>query len=309
MNIYETENKIIIENPENFDLSDIFDCGQCFRFNRIDKNRDHFEGVAFGKYLRVYQDKTENKIYFETSLEDFNNIWRNFFDIDRDYKYIFETLRQDEVLRKASDFCPGVRILKQDPFECLISFIFSQNNNIPRIKKIIERLCENFGDKIIYNDNPVGAGLAPAPAAPGISAQDKGNREGCPYTFAYAFPSAERIANLALEELDVLKSGFRAKYIHGAAKKIASGEIDLNAVYKMPFQEGSEYLQQITGVGKKIAACVLLFAYNKLDAFPIDVWIKRVLEKYYPEDFDYIKTFGEYAGIAQEYLYYYERKK
>ena len=280
MNIYETENKIIIENPENFDLSDIFDCGQCFRFNRIDKNRDHFEGVAFGKYLRVYQDKTENKIYFETSLEDFNNIWRNFFDIDRDYKYIFETLRQDEVLRKASDFCPGVRILKQDPFECLISFIFSQNNNIPRIKKIIERLCENFGDKII-----------------------------CGSKNYYAFPSAERIANLALEELDVLKSGFRAKYIHGAAKKIASGEIDLNAVYKMPFQEGSEYLQQITGVGKKIAACVLLFAYNKLDAFPIDVWIKRVLEKYYPEDFDYIKTFGEYAGIAQEYLYYYERKK
>ena len=279
MKIYESENKIVIENLENFNLSDIFDCGQCFRFNRTDKNdKSSFEGVAFGKYLRIYQNAEENKVYFETSPEDFNNIWRNFFDIDRDYKTIFETLRQDEILKKASDFCPGIRIIKQDPFECLISFIISANNNIPRIKKTIERLCENFGEKI-------------------------NNKY-------YAFPSVEKIAGLQLEDLEVLKSGFRAKYILGASKEVASGNIDLDYVYEMTIDQGSEYLQQIKGVGAKIAACVLLFAYNKLDAFPIDVWIKRVLEKYYPEPhFSPYEHFGEYAGIAQEYLYYYERKK
>ena len=279
MNIYESENKIIIENIDNFDLSDIFDCGQCFRFNRIKKDdKNNFEGVAFGKYLRAFQNKSENKIYFETTLEDFNNIWRNFFDIDRDYKKIFETLRKDETLKKASDFCPGVRIIKQEPFECLISFIISANNNIPRIKKTIERLCENFGHEIIYNGNKY-----------------------------YSFPSAEKIASLALEDLDVLKSGFRAKYILEAAKKIADGDINLDSVYKMTLDEGSEYLQTLKGVGNKISACVLLFAYNKLEAFPIDVWIKRVLEKYYTADFSPQEHFGEYAGIAQEYLYYYER--
>jgi len=286
MNIYELkqEDKIIIENLENFDLSDIFDCGQCFRFNRtdkIDKNDKNgggaYEGVAFGRYLRVSQNG--GKIYFGTTPEDFDNIWRVFFDIDRDYKKIFEALRRDETLKKASDFCPGVRILRQDPFECLISFIFSANNNIPRIKKIIERLCENFGEPVEYKDK-----------------------------INYSFPSAERIAGLELEDLDVLKSGFRAKYIHDAAKKIADGEINLDLVYNMTLNEGSEYLQKIRGVGAKIAACVLLFAYNKLEAFPIDVWIKKVLEKYYPADFSPREYFGGYAGVAQEYLYYYERK-
>jgi len=276
MNITEFENQIIIENLENFNLSDIFDCGQCFRFNKISENE--FEGVAFGKYLKVSQNN--NKIFFDTNIKDFENIWRDFFDIDRDYKKIFEELRRDETLKKASDFCPGVRILKQDPFECLISFIISQNNNIPRIKKIIERLCENFGDEINHNDKKY-----------------------------YAFPTAEKIAGLKLEDLDVLKSGFRAKYIFDAAKKVASGKINLESVYNMTLDEGAEYLQKIKGVGVKISACVLLFSYNKLESFPVDVWIKKVLEKYYPSDFSPRDYFGKYAGIAQEYLYYYERKQ
>ena len=277
MNIYESNNQIIIESLPHFDLSDTFECGQYLNFRKLGDN--DYETVAFGKYLRVYQIKTEitNKICFETSPEDFNNIWRGFFDIDRDYKKIFEVLRKDDVLKRASDFCPGIRILKQEPFECLISFIISQNNNIPRIKKIIGRLRENFGEAI------------------------QGGY--------HAFPSAEKIAGLALEDLDVLKSGFRAKYILEAAKRIANGEIDLGSIYNMTLSEGSEYLQKIKGVGVKIAACVLLFAYNKLDSFPIDVWIKKVLEKYYPADLSPLEYFGEYAGIAQEYLYYYERKQ
>ena len=280
MNIYKSENKIIIEhteNPGHFDLSETFECGQYLNFAKIGEN--DFETVAFGKYLRAYQK--DGKIYLETNPEDFENIWRKFFDLDRDYKKIFETLRRDEIIKKASDFCPGIRILRQDPFECLISFIISQNNNIPRIKKITARLCENFGDKIIYNKDKI----------------------------FYAFPRPDKLANLTLDDLDVIKSGFRAKYILDAVKKINSGEINLDLIYDLNTDDGAEYLKQIKGVGDKVAACVLLFAYNKLDAFPVDVWIKKVLAKYYPGDFDYKNTFGEYAGVANAYLFYYERER
>ena len=264
-----------ILNLENFNFSDIFGCGQCFRFNQIGEGE--FEGVAHGKYLAVSQ--SDNKIIFNTSSEDFDNIWRNFFDIDRDYKKIFTELRQDETLKLASDFCPGIRILKQEPFECLISFIISQNNNIPRIKKIIESLCENFGEKIDHNEK-----------------------------IYFTFPKAEKIANLSLKDLEPIRAGFRAKYILDAAKKVASGEIDLDSVYHMSAKEGETYLSQIKGVGAKVSSCVLLFSYNKLEAFPMDVWIKRVLAKYYG-DIDYMQLFGQYAGIANAYLFYYEREK
>jgi N-glycosylase/DNA lyase len=266
MNIFESGNKIVLENIENFDLTDIFECGQCFRFN---KSGESYEGVAYGKYLHAYQKN--DKIYLETSIEDFNNIWRRFFDLDRDYKHIFEQLRQDKTLRKASDFCPGLRILKQEPFECLISFIISQNNNIPRIKKIIERLCENFGEKITGD--------------------------------IYAFPTIERLAGLSLSDLEVIKSGFRAKYILDAAQKVNSGEINLDLIYDLNLEDSVQYLKNIKGVGDKVSACVALFAYNKLDAFPIDVWIKKIIGKYYPDGYN----FGEYAGIANAYLFYYER--
>jgi len=258
---------IIVKDIENFNLTHTFESGQCFNFNKLGDS--DFEVIAFGRYLRVRQ--RANQVYFEASPEDFNNIWRGFFDLDRDYKYILDKLRQDEILKKASDFCPGLRILKQEPFECLISFIISQNNNIPRIKKIVARLRENFGEKIA------------------------GGR--------YAFPSAEKLASLSLDDLAVIKSGFRAKYILDAAKKIYSGEINLDLIYNLNLEESAEYLKRIYGVGDKVSACVLLFAYNKLGAFPIDVWIKKILAKYYPNGYN----FGDYAGIANSYLFYYER--
>ena len=274
MDIYESDNKIIIENPVCFNLTETFECGQYLNYNKIGDG--DYETVAFGKYLRVYQ-KT-NKIYLETIREDFDGVWRGFFDLGRDYKKIYDALRKDEIIKKASDFCPGIRILRQDPFECLISFIISQNNNIPRIKKIIGRLCENFGAPASNNNN------------------------------FNSFPRPETLAGLDLENLDVLKSGFRAKYILDAVKKINSGEINLNLIYNMATDDGAAYLKQIKGVGDKVAACVLLFAYNKLDAFPVDVWIKKVLGKYYPPGFDHKKSFGEYAGLANAYLFYYERE-
>lgn len=269
MNILEYENKIVIEDLENFNLTDTFECGQCFRFNKINKAEVIYEGIAYGKYLRTHQEN--NRIYFETTPEDFNNTWRGFFDLDRDYKKIADTLCKDKTLKKASEFSSGIRILKQEPFECLISFIISQNNNIPRIKKIINRLCENFGEKIATNQ--------------------------------FIFPNAAKLAGLSLDDLKVINAGFRAKYILEAAQKIHSGEINLDLIHNLSLDEGAEYLKKLKGVGDKISACVLLFAYNKLDAFPIDVWIKKILEKYYADGYD----FGEYAGIANSYLFYYER--
>ena len=275
MNIFEFGNEIIIEDPDHFNLAETFECGQYLNFNKIGEN--DFETVAFKKYLRAYQK--ENRIYLQTSSVDFLNIWRKFFDLDRDYKKIYEKLRKDEIIKRASDFCPGIRILRQDPFECLISFIISQNNNIPRIKKITGALCENFGDKIICGDK-----------------------------IFYSFPNAGTLAGTGPNELSVIKAGFRSKYIIDAAKKVNSGEIDLGLVCGMDINEGAGYLKKINGVGDKVAACVLLFAYNRLEAFPVDIWIKRVIEKYYPAGFDYKKAFGEYAGVANAYLFYYERE-
>ena len=260
----------ILKNTENFNLTDIFECGQCFRFKKTENGG--YEGAAYGKYLRVYQEN--DKICFDTTAEDFDNVWYDYFDLGRDYKQIYNLLRRDEVLKKASDFCPGLRILKQEPFECLISYIISQNNNIPRIKKIIERLCGFFGEKI--NDE------------------------------IYAFPSAEKLAGLTVSDLGVIKSGFRAKYILDAAKKIHSGEIDLDLIYGLNTADGAAYLKKINGVGDKVSGCVMLFGYNKLDAFPVDVWIKKVLEKYYP-DYPANCDFGDYSGVANAYLFYYER--
>ena len=274
MDIYRYENKVIVENLENFDFADTFGCGQCFRFDRIGEGE--FEGVAYGKYLAVSQ--AGGKICFGASPGDFDGIWRDFFDLDRDYEKIFAALRRDETLKAALDFCSGIRILKQEPFECLISFIISQNNNIPRIKKIIESLCENFGEKIAHGQKAY-----------------------------FAFPGAERLAGLSVSDLGVIRSGFRARYILDAAKKVASGEIDLASVYRMGVGEGEKYLRRIVGVGAKVAACVLLFSYGKLDAFPVDVWIKKVLAKYYG-GVDYMQIFGDLAGIANAYLFYYERE-
>ena len=279
---YKSKMCIIVENIANFNLTDTLESGQYLNYKKLGDN--DFETVAFGKYLRVYEK--DSKIYFETTSEDFNNIWRDFFDLDRDYKHIFETLRtRDKILEQASDFCSGLRILKQDPFECLISFIISQNNNIPRIMKITNSLCENFGNKINIIDNKENVGMT-ALGHPNVNVR-------------YTFPRAETIAALSLEELSVIRSGFRAKYILDAATKIASGEINLDLIYSMSLDEGAEYLKQINGVGDKVAACVLLFAYNKLDAFPIDVRIKKILAEYYPNGYD----FGEYAGVANSYLF------
>ncbi len=270
MQIFENNGNIELHGAQNFVLSETLDCGQAFRWQEIEQGL--WQGVAFGKYLKL-SAKNDVITFYDTTLEDFNNIWHSYFDLDRNYGEIIASLSGDEVLKTASSFAGGIRILRQEPWEALCSFIISQNNNIPRIKGIVERLCDNFGERI--------------------------NENFC------TFPTAERIAALSLEDLAVLRSGFRAKYILDAAKKVSSGEIDLETLKTASLDEARAELMKIYGVGAKVADCTLLFGLSHIDAFPKDVWIKKAMEKLFggilPE------CASPYAGIAQQYIFHYAR--
>lgn len=275
MLIVERGGFVEIENADFFDIFQTFDCGQTFRFEKV--GDDCVEGVAHGKLLRLTQ--ANSKITANCTLEEFDSVWKRYLALDREYGKIngYFTSGSDEVLKAAAIYGQGIRILRQDPWEALCSFIISQNNNIPRIKKIINALSEKFGESFETDGK----------------------------TF-YAFPSAKTLADAGVDEIFALKTGFRAKYIADAAEKVVSGEIDLKKIESLATDEAMRELLKIKGVGPKVASCALLFGFDKTDAFPIDVWVKKVFSKYYPNGFD-VASFGDNAGIAQQYLFYYER--
>lgn len=268
MDIIQENNNIIIENICNFSLDQTLECGQCFRWENIENK---YYGIVKNKKICVYEHN--NKLIFEdTSLEDFNNLWRNYFDLDRDYSEIVEDLsRNNTIIKNILKEYYGIRILNQDPWETLCSFIISQNNNIPRIKKIVSSLCENFGEKI-----------------------DEDN---------YSFPSPEIICKLTERDLDIIKAGFRNKYILSAAECVVNKTVDFDEIRRLKILKAEEILTKIKGVGPKISQCVLLYAFHRLNAFPIDVWINKIMHKYFRGETR--KSFGKYAGVAQQYLYYY----
>ncbi len=263
-------NNVELVGINDLSLADTLDCGQAFRWSECEDGS--WQGVAFGRYLKI---SAENKklILHDTDFEEFEAVWRNYFDLDRDYNYIKNILSADKTLKKAAEFASGIRVLRQDAWECLCSFIISQNNNIPRIKGIINRLCQVFGE-------PLENGF-------------------------YTFPSADRIASLTVEELAPLRSGFRAKYIIDAAKRVASGETDLKRISEMKSDVARGELTKIYGVGEKVADCVLLFGMGHINVLPKDVWIKRVLSELY--DGELPDFAAPYAGIAQQYLFHYAR--
>lgn len=263
----------LIDTKDDFDLEKIFECGQCFRWNM---NEDgSYTGVAMGKAARIYKD--DSGIYISGEADDVANIWHDYFDLSLDYRSVRNGLCIDEYMKKASDFGAGIRILRQDKWEALCSFIISQCNNIPRIKKIVETLCACFGDEIEF--------------------------EGKTY---YSFPSAEKIAALEPEDLAPLRCGYRAPYIIDAAIAVSSGKLDLDKLSEASLDEAVKALRSINGVGVKVANCAILFSLHKLDAFPIDVWMKKAIEQHYGKGFD-PAVFGEYAGIGQQYMFYYQR--
>ena len=249
---------------ENFDLAQTLDCGQCFRWER--QKDGSYTGVAFGRVLNISE---ENRAQV---LED--ELWRNYFDVQLNYSRIRTDLSEgDTVLAEAAKFAPGMRILNQEPWEALCSFIISQNNNIPRIKGIVARLCTQFGEEI-------GGGY-------------------------FSFPTPEKLAELKVDDLAEIRSGFRAKYILSAAQKVANGEVDLAALKTAPLPEARACLMTITGVGPKVADCTLLYGLHRLEAFPMDVWMKRAMQTLFPGKEP--ESFGQYAGIAQQYIFHYSR--
>ena len=273
MQSFDRGGEVEVTGVSDFDLVKIFECGQCFRWN-ADEN-GVYTGVAFGRAARLRREGSS--VFISCSPEDFEAIWREYFDLDRDYEEIRRRLRIDDFMSDAVEFGAGIRMLRQDKWEALCSFITSQCNNIPRIKKIIASLCSEFGNKLEF--------------------------EGETH---YTFPSAERIAALNAEHLAPLRCGYRAEYIISAAKAVAHGALDLEALSHSAPDAARCELKKLRGVGGKVADCALLFGLHMLDAFPLDVWMKRAVAEHYGADFD-PTIFSPYAGIAQQYIFYYMR--
>jgi N-glycosylase/DNA lyase len=261
------------------DLDKTLFCGQAFRWQKDERsgNSKVYSCISGDKYIRVRQE--DDGITFLNVAEDDLPYWRRYFSLDEDYPAILKALSRDETLAAAVNFAYGIRLLRQEPFETLISFIISQNNNIPRITGIISRLCEHFGEPINTED--------------GIK---------------FAFPTAAVLDNLGEDDLAVIRAGFRARYIKDAARKCLSGVIDLQSLFDLSFEDAKAELMSIVGVGDKVADCVLLFAFGKGEAVPKDVWIKRALSRYYPANHGSLPACAAgYEGIAQQYLFHYIR--
>lgn len=263
-------NIFVFENVNCFDLDQTLHCGQCFRWYQNDDSTH--TGVVRDSVATVGYKDGVLTIKSIGSMD--RSDWQKYFDLDLDYESIKCSLsKMHPVLNDASQYAGGIRILCQDSFEALISFIISQNNNIQRIKGIVDRLCESFGEKLC---------------------------EGY-----YAFPTCEVLAQLSADDLSPIRAGFRNRYIISAAQLVKSGDIDLEKIRTMKYDDARKELTKITGVGIKVADCALLYGMHRLDAFPIDVWMKRALEVL----FGGMKgdEFGEYGGIAQQYIFHYSK--
>lgn len=264
-----------VKIPLMFDLAETLDCGQCFRWEELESTDEYkvWHGAALDKYLKILQD--DESMTFYCSQEDYNSFWKNYFDLDEDYDKKREELSTfSPALKEATEFAPGIRILRQDSWEAICSFIISQNNHIPRIKGIISRLCELLGEKIDSSD-------------------------------FYSFPSAEKIAALTAEDLAPLRAGFRAKYIISAANEISSKKVDIEKIAQSPIDFGRTELQKIHGVGPKVAECALLYGFHKTEGFPMDTWMKKAMAVLFPDKSP--ADFGEDAGLAQQYIFHYSR--
>ncbi len=274
-------NKAIVTGVREFDPKDIFDNGQAFRFTQAGDGA--WAGVACGRLLRVRQEG-DAVVLFPVTEKEFHEIWKGYFDLDRDYGALFNGC-EDEALREGRRFAPGLRVLNQEPFEALVSTIISANNNIGRIRGIVQKICEACGEPFEF--------------------------EGKTY---YAFPTPARLASMTEQQLKNCGCGYRAPYIRDAARMVAEG-YDLGGVAKLPYAEAKKKLTELPGVGPKVADCVLLFGMGKTDAFPADVWINRVMKELYgftgshAQIYDYaVQKFGMCAGIAQQYLFYYAKE-
>ena len=254
----------------DFNLPQTLDCGQAFRWRPLPDGS--WQGVACGQLLRLAAQGPDIILY-NTTPAQLDTVWRRYFDLERDYAAQKTAFAADPVLREAMGYAPGIRVLRQPAWETLVTFIISANNNIPRIKGIVERLCALLGDE-----------LAP----------------GC-----YSFPTPARLACQTPESLAPLRCGYRADYLLDAAARVADGRLDLEAVAGLDTPAARQALQTVKGVGPKVADCVLLFGFGRVECFPLDTWMKKVTATLYPQGLpDWLLP---QAGLAQQYLFHYAR--
>lgn len=275
---------VMIDGIRDFNPIHTFECGQCFRWHR----------ETDGSYTGVVRSRVANVVYMPGKLvlnnvspEDFKQVWFDYFDLGRDYAVVKRAVAIDDVMREAVEFGGGIRLLRQEPWETLISFILSSNNRIPRIIKIIEDISRLNGSELKYR--------------------------GRKY---YAFPDVQSLAACSLEQIEACRAGYRCGYIQRTAADVAAGVFELPKLAGLDTADARNYLLQLHGVGCKVADCMLLYSGTKQDVFPTDVWVKRVMEELYfkrEASFKEVQQFaaehfGEYAGIAQQYLFYYARE-
>ena len=268
---------------ENFSLKQICESGQCFRLKLLEETEDtdgkihrRYGLPAFERYLEIRQCGC--RIDFSCSKEEFDDIWKDYFDLEEDYGRLIASIDpEDHYLLKAASFGSGIRILKQDLWEMIISFIISQQNNIKRIRKCIELLCYKYGVQYQTESGEI----------------------------YYSFPAPEALANAQIEELYACNLGYRSRYIKETASAVCKGEVELAKLFTMDYQEAAKELCRLCGVGTKVANCICLFALHKTDAFPVDTHINKVLQRYYPDGFPFEKYPG-YAGSLQQYIFYYD---
>lgn len=260
---------LLKDAAKTFRLPATLNCGQAFRWR--EKTDGRWEGVAGGRYLQL-EEKGEDVLLFCRSA-DFP-FWREYLDLDRDYEKLWERFRRNPTLKKALECCPGVRVLRQQPWEALCTFILSANNNIPRIRGIVERLCDSWGEAV-------------------------------PGTGLRSFPSPRSLAGLTEKDLAPLRAGWRTEYILDAARRVADGRLNLEEINILPTEKALEQLRTVKGVGPKVAQCALLYGFGRVECVPMDVWMKRVMKRYYPRGFP--RYLREYGGIAQQVLFCYIR--
>ena len=284
------EQDYILNNQDSFDLVHIFECGQCFRWYKNDD--ESYTGVI--KYGVLNVKKINNDIYFKGFLDcDIKDVIYDYFDLENDYSKIKKEFGKiDCNLKEATKFGSGIRILRQDLWEMVISYIISSNNNIPRIKKIINEISKKYGKKITWNNNDY-----------------------------YLFPTVNELSIASKEDLRTLGTGFRDKYIFETTNLIKNKVIDLNKLKELSTIDARNVIKQGSGIGDKVADCILLFGMHRFDVFPVDVWVRRVMNELYihnkdennvkkEEIIDFAsKKFGDKMGLAQQYLFYYRREK
>ncbi len=295
MNLVEEKDGIRLEGVTHFYPQHIFECGQCFRWNRVDeKDGTKYLGVVQGKVLQV--DMDEDNIFIRNlTKKEFVDDFAYYFDFYRDYGMIKQVLRKDTVLEEAVNFGYGIRVLNQDPFEILISFILSSNNLILKIKEGIRKISQAYGEEIHYEGQ-----------------------------IHYAFPTPKQLSLATEDDLRSLGLGYRAKYIYNTTKMVVEalegvteGKSSLYELKNLSTEECHEALLRYSGVGPKVADCIMLFSMEKSAAFPVDVWVKKAMTHFYGStEKNLLKTrvfaqnlFKEYAGFAQQYLFYYAREK